>query len=52
MPGHTEAVLQVSYSPDGSMLASGGGDMTVRRGQLLAHGSAFRFLLRHVNRVL
>lgn len=30
MPGHTEAVLQVSYSPDGSMLASGGGDMTVR----------------------
>lgn len=30
MPGHTEAVLHVSYSPDGSMLASGGGDMTVR----------------------
>lgn len=40
MPGHTEAVLHVSYSPDGSMLASGGGDMTVRyrlcrRGTLL-----------------
>ena len=32
MPGHTEAVLHVSYSPDGSMLASGGGDMTVRSG--------------------
>eukprot|EP00611_Tribonema_gayanum_P006036 TRINITY_DN152_c0_g1_i1.p1 TRINITY_DN152_c0_g1~~TRINITY_DN152_c0_g1_i1.p1 ORF type:complete len:520 (-),score=86.80 TRINITY_DN152_c0_g1_i1:136-1695(-) len=30
MPGHTEAVLHVSYSPDGSQLASGGGDMTVR----------------------
>lgn len=30
MPGHTEAVLHVSYSPDGSMLASGSGDMTVR----------------------
>lgn len=30
MPGHTEAVLHVSYSADGSMLASGGGDMTVR----------------------
>ncbi|CAM9111871.1 unnamed protein product [Ectocarpus sp. 12 AP-2014] len=30
MPGHTEAVLHVNYSPDGTMLASGGGDMTVR----------------------
>lgn len=30
MPGHTEAVLHVSYSPDGKSLASGGGDTTVR----------------------
>jgi ribosome assembly protein 4 len=30
MPGHTEAVLHVSYSPDGKHLASGGGDTTVR----------------------
>ena len=30
MPGHTEAILHVSYSPDGKHLASGGGDATVR----------------------
>jgi ribosome assembly protein 4 len=30
MPGHTEAILHVSYSPDGQNLASGGGDTTVR----------------------
>jgi len=30
MPGHTDAVLHVSYSPDGLRLASGGGDMAVR----------------------
>jgi len=30
MPGHTEAVLHVSYSPDGKSLASGGGDTSVR----------------------
>ncbi|KAL3912125.1 MAG: hypothetical protein SGILL_007010 [Bacillariaceae sp.] len=30
MPGHTEAILHVSYSPDGQHLASGGGDTTVR----------------------
>jgi len=30
IPGHTEAVLHVSYSPDGRHLASGGGDTTVR----------------------
>lgn len=30
LPGHTEAVLHCQYSPDGKMLASGGGDTTVR----------------------
>mmetsp|Transcript_31451 Transcript_31451/g.92222 ORF Transcript_31451/g.92222 Transcript_31451/m.92222 type:complete len:563 (+) Transcript_31451:77-1765(+) len=30
MPGHTEAILHVTYSPDGRHLASGGGDTTVR----------------------
>ena len=30
LPGHTEAVLHVSYSPNGKHLASGGGDTTVR----------------------
>ena len=30
MPGHTDAVLHVSYSPDGKKLASGGGDTAVR----------------------
>jgi ribosome assembly protein 4 len=30
MPGHTDAVIHVSYSPDGRRLASGGGDAAVR----------------------
>jgi ribosome assembly protein 4 len=30
MPGHTDAVIHVSYSPDGKRLASGGGDLMVR----------------------
>ena len=30
LPGHTEAVLHVQYSPNGRRLASGGGDTTVR----------------------
>ncbi|PNH03382.1 Notchless [Tetrabaena socialis] len=30
IPGHSEAVLSVNFSPDGSMLASGSGDTTVR----------------------
>ena len=30
IPGHTEAVLSVNFSPDGKRLVSGGGDCTVR----------------------
>ncbi|XP_017781834.1 PREDICTED: notchless protein homolog 1 [Nicrophorus vespilloides] len=30
MPGHAEAVISVSFSPDGKHLASGSGDKTVR----------------------
>lgn len=30
MPGHAEAVISVSFSPDGLYLASGSGDTTVR----------------------
>lgn len=30
LPGHSEAVLHVSFSPDGNHLASGSGDTTVR----------------------
>jgi len=30
MPGHSEAVLSVNFSPDGKQLASGSGDTTVR----------------------
>jgi ribosome assembly protein 4 len=30
MPGHTDAILHCTYSPNGKNLASGGGDTTVR----------------------
>lgn len=30
LPGHAEAVISVSFSPDGNHLASGSGDTTVR----------------------
>ena len=28
IPGHTEAILHVSFSPDGLVLGTGGGDVT------------------------
>ena len=37
MPGHTDAVTYVQYSPDGKSLASGGGDMTVRFWNTISH---------------
>lgn len=30
IPGHTEAILHISFSPSGDVLGTGGGDMTVR----------------------
>ena len=51
LPGHTEAVLSCQYSPDGRMLASGGGDTTVRFWDV--HTSTPKHVCRgHKNHVL
>lgn len=40
MPGHTDAVLTAAFSPDGTALATGGGDNTVRLWDLTMHTPA------------
>eukprot|EP00301_Raphidiophrys_heterophryoidea_P014500 c22923_g1_i1.p1 GENE.c22923_g1_i1~~c22923_g1_i1.p1 ORF type:complete len:534 (-),score=129.76 c22923_g1_i1:160-1761(-) len=37
LPGHTDAVLHCSFSPDGSLLASGSGDTTLRIWDVFTH---------------
>lgn len=51
MPGHTDAVLHVSYSPDGSRLASGGGDKAVRFWNVIS-STPSHTSLGHQNHVL
>jgi len=48
LPGHTEAVLHVSYAPHGQLLASGGGDTVVRFWDV--HTGTTKFVCRGVHR--
>lgn len=47
LPGHTEAVLHVSYAPHGQLLASGGGDTVVRFWDV--HTGTTKFVCRGVH---
>lgn len=51
LPGHAEAVISVSFSPDGKHLASGSGDTTVRFWDLLTQ-SPYHTCKGHNNWVL
>ncbi|MFB4315879.1 WD40 repeat domain-containing serine/threonine protein kinase [Actinomadura sp. 21ATH] len=49
--GHTQAVLAVAFSPDGRILATGGGDNTVRLWNVAAGTPIGRPLTGHTRRV-
>src|SRR5947208_1921202 len=48
--GHTDVVYSVAWAPDGSMLASGAGDNTIRLWDA-ASGTSLRVLEGHTNYV-
>lgn len=50
LPGHTDNVLSVAFSPDGKFLASGGKDRQVRIWELLT-GTTVRILQGHHDKV-
>lgn len=51
LSGHTESILTVKFSPDGSALASGSGDTTVRLWDMLTE-TPYKTLTGHKNWVL
>ena len=50
LTGHTDWVLSVSFSPDGSLLASGSGDGTIKLWRV-ADGALVRTLTGHTGAV-